>query len=121
ANADRVCATAFDRDPDASAADHLRYGVRLDDADPRRPGHGAEVFRRLLDLLRSHGLGVRNHQIRVRLPRLRAFSQTVTEIVHRLNEVRHRQAGDAGVFLWSLSVRIVAGGRGPDMGGLPTS
>jgi hypothetical protein len=77
-----------------------------------------KIFGGVLDFINGHRLRVRDHQIRVRLARLGALAQPVLEVVHRLDEVRDRQAGNTRVLLPAFAVRIVAEATSADVGPL---
>ena len=61
-----------------------------------------------LQFLGCHRLRDRDHDVGVRLARLRALAAAFTKVVHRLQEVGHGQPRDAGVLLPALAVGIVA-------------
>src|SRR5213593_714986 len=67
-------------DQEHSAGDtRLRYRIRFDDSNPRRPADRSAVLRRLPDFLIGHVFRERDHAVGIGLSRIRAFSSVVLE------------------------------------------
>ena len=105
---DGLLLSALQGEEQAALDAGLRHCGAFDNLDPRGPFHRAEILGGRLDLVVGHVLGELRHQVGVGLAIIRALAIVILEIVHGLDEIRDRQAGDGGVFGAALAVRIVA-------------
>src|SRR5260370_3060827 len=82
--------------------------VRLDDFDPGRPLHGAEVLGGDLRLFGRDALGDIDHLTGITLSLIPTSPGAVLEIVDLLQDVLVRQTGGTGVIGAALAIGVMA-------------
>lgn len=92
----------------SSLETHLRGGACFDDLDAFRIGLGGEVLGGGPHLFSRRRFGERDHEIRIRLPRIGASPEAILEVLHLLDEILDVQPIDGCVLRASRSIGEMA-------------